>query len=459
MTTTYQNKYTPAYQDLIVACILKDPQFLVHTRDSLDRSFFTAADNQEIIDIVLKHYDKANKTPTQAELEQAAHSRSLAVGWQDAPLQELMKSIRARFDADLAYVSLEQIREDVSKFGRLQSLKSAIMDSISVIEAADRGEESADLESVERNVQRALTVGSVKDKGIKLLDFMAHPKSIVDNSKYSSPESRVTTGFPTIDRVLDGGPGGGEIVFVMAPSNKGKSMVLSNMAAAAFASGKKVVYFSFEMKEPELLARVTARLINQTPGQPTSPLVNDIKGQSVAYMNMAGSVVNYYKSLAAAELSVIYIKPSEATPNNLRSVLMNIQATEGWAPDVVFVDYLDEMTLPMGSMAKGDDSYAKYGQIASDLLSIAVDYACPLWTASQVNRDGYLQEPTLDTIGRSMQKIDKSEFVLTILQSDREKKENKLRLKILKNRRGPGVGHRFDCIADFTRATIQEIVG
>lgn len=457
MTTTYQNKYTAAYQDLIVACILKDPQFLVHTRDSLDRTFFTSSDNQEIIDISLKHYDKSAKTPTQPELEQAVLARATNVGWQEDSIRDLMKSIRSRFESDLALVSLEQIREDVSKFGRLQSLKSAIMDSIAVLEAADKGDDTANLEDVERHVRRALTVGAVKETGISLIDFMAHPKSIIDSSKYSSPEKRVTSGFPYIDQVLDNGLGGGEIGFVMAPSNRGKSMVLANMAAAAYASGKNVVYFSFEMKEPELLARITARLINQNPAQPTSPSINDIKGQSPAYMNMAGEVVKYFRSLGA-NLKTVYIKPSEATPNNLRSVLMNIQATEGWAPDVIYNDYIDEMTLPQGSGLSGDDSYNKFGQIASDLLSIAVDYECPLWTASQVNRDGYNQEPTMDTIGRSMQKVDRSEFVVTIIQSDREKKENKLRLKILKNRRGPGVGHRIECIADMQRATIYEIL-
>jgi replicative DNA helicase len=455
MSSTYQNKYTAAYQDLLVAAILKDPQFLVHTRDSLDRTFFTSSDNQEIMDIALKHYDKSAKTPTQTELEQALLARAVNVGWQEGSINELMNAVRSRFECDLSLVSLETIREDVSKFGRLQSLKSAIMDSIAVLEAADKGDDTANLEDVERHVRRALTVGAVKETGVSLLDFMAHPKSIIEASKYSSPERRVTTGFHYIDMVLDNGLGGGEIGFVMAPSNRGKSMVLANMAAAAFSSGKNVVYFSFEMKEPELAARITARLINQNPTQPVSPSINDIKGQSANYMNMAPDVVNYFRSINA-NLRIIYVKPSEATPNNLRSVLMNIQAIEGWAPDVVYVDYIDEMTLPASSKPKGDDSYSLYGQIASDLLSIAVDYSCPLWTASQVNREGYLQEPTMDTMGRSMQKADKAEFILTILQSDREKKEHKLRLKILKNRRGAGVGHRIECIEDFQRATIYE---
>lgn len=451
--SNYENKYTSAYQDLIVACALQDPQFLVQTRDSLDKSFFTDSDNQEIMSLALKHYDQAAKAPTRIELEQSMVVRAQTLGWSEQAVGSVLTAVGRRYESDLGQVSLERVRDDVATFGRLQSLKSAIMDSIAVIEAADRGDERANLEDVEKKVRKALTVGAVKELGINLLDFMAHPKSVVDASKFSSAASRVVSGFPTIDGVLDGGLGGGELGFVMAPSNRGKSMVLANMAAAAFRSGKKVVYFSFEMKEPEIAARITARLVNVQPAVAQSPMVNEIKGQSQSYLDMAGGAVEYYKG-TGADLRIVYIKPSEATPNNLRSVLMNIQATYGWSPDVIYVDYLDEMTLP--SSKHLDDSYNKYGEISSDLLSIAVDYSCPLWTASQVNREGYLQEPSLDTAGRSMQKIDKAEFVVTIVQSDGDKKQNRLFLKILKNRRGPGPGKRIECIADFTRSTISE---
>ena len=452
----YNSKFTESYQRLIVTAALQDSTFLAHTRESLDSKYFTSMDDQEVVRLVLKHYDEVLAPPAKVELEQSMSSRAKTLGWSDSATSSMMGVIGLLYDSKaLGQTSVEKLRDEVATFGRLQALKTAVMDSISTIQEVEAGSDSGSLEAVESNIRNALMVGACKNLGVDMFDFLERPKSIVEGNALSSTDKRVVSGYPTMDSVLEGGLGGGEVGFVMAPSNRGKSMVLANMAAAAFSQGKRCVYFSFEMKEPEIAARIASRLLNSTPEQPSTPTVNEIKTQSQKYLGIAKQVVQHFRSVGG-EARVVYIKPSEATPNNLRAVLMNIEATEGWRPDVVYVDYLDEMTLPAGSQIKGDDSYNKFGQIASDLLSIAVDFQCPLWSASQVNREGYNQEPSLETIGRSMQKIDKAEFVVTIIQSEAQKKQNKMQLKILKNRRGPGRGLYIPCVADLTRATISE---
>ena len=226
--------------------------------------------------------------------------------------------------------------------------------------------------------------------------------------------------------------------FVIAPSNRGKSMVLVNLAAASFRAGKKTIYFTFEMKEPEVASRMAACLTNCT--------IDQVQSGDLTYHQKIGEI-KYI--LDQRNCRIIYVKPSDATPSNLRAILMKIETMEGWKPQAIFVDYLDEM--PVAPSKNDDDNYNGYGKLASELLSIGVDYQCPVWSASQVNRSGYEGDPTLQSIGRSMQKVDKAEFVITIIL-DRDK----MILKILKNRRGPGVGMRIKCVPELEKAIIRE---
>ena len=262
----------------------------------------------------------------------------------------------------------------------------------------------------------------------------------------SSIDRRVATGYPTIDKILKGGLGGGEIGFVIAPSNKGKSMVLVNLAVAAFRAGKRTVYFSFEMKEPEIIGRMAAIISGCT--------IEQCQNEDPAYV---AKVQEIRFLIEQRQLQVIYIPPSQATPGNLRANLMWLQSVGGFAPEALFVDYLDEMPVAQGRKGDEESLYQGYGKLAADLLSIGVDYKCPVWSASQVNREGYNGSPSLHTIGRSMQKVDKAEFVIAVAQDDLQKNRNELNLKVLKNRRGPGVGLMIKCVADLSKAMIYEV--
>ena len=440
-------RFTAEYQSLIVSALLQDSTLLVSSRDALRPEYFENYSEQEIIRLLLEFFDKYRQKPGRDTVVQIVYDRATKIGLRDGDRDKLVTDLYRIYSIPLQTADIHRIRDQVAQFGRIQALKIAMMDSINLITDFEKGDDTVQLEGVEKKIQKALIVGAAKNIGIDLVTVLPNMRALCTESDLGSSDRRVSTGYQTMDRYLKGGLGGGEIAFVMAPSNKGKSMVLVNLAAAGFKQGKKVVYFSFEMKEPEIASRLAANMTNCE--------ISKVQENDCVYLQKIRDLSICFDK---RNLRIIYVKPSEATANNLRSILMSIETLEGWTPDLILVDYLDEMAVPPAGK-KGDDSYNAYGRLASELLDLAVVYRCPLWTASQVNRDGYDKEkaPSLDTIGRSMQKIDKAEFVVTIIQSESEAVEHKMQLKILKNRRGPGVGWRIPCRAELAKAQIYEV--
>jgi replicative DNA helicase len=388
--------------------------------------------------MLLEFYDRYLQKPSRDVLLQGLYDRSNRLGWDVKDRDRMVEHLHTIYTYPLQDADTKHVKDQIAQFGRIQALKGAMLESIAVVDDFDRGDERAKLESVEQKIRSALSVGSTKNLGISLSHVMQDMKSLCGTHDLAAIDRRVPTGYPSMDRCLKGGLGGGELGFVIAPSNRGKSMVLVNLAAASFRAGKKTIYFTFEMKEPEVASRMAACLTNCT--------IDQVQSGDLTYHQKIGEI-KYI--LDQRNYRIIYVKPSDATPSNLRAILMKIETMEGWKPQAIFVDYLDEM--PVAPSKNDDDNYNGYGKLASELLSIGVDYQCPVWSASQVNRSGYEGDPTLQSIGRSMQKVDKAEFVITIIL-DRDK----MILKILKNRRGPGVGMRIKCVPELEKAIIRE---
>ncbi|TXH14536.1 MAG: hypothetical protein E6R03_09105 [Hyphomicrobiaceae bacterium] len=440
-------QFTEQFQLLTVACILKDPTLLAEIRDAIKPEYFNSYSEQEIIRVATELFDKVHEKPSRDVLAQSLIDRANRLGWDPKDRDNLLSRLYSIYDLPLAEADVKHIRDKVASFGRIQACKLAMLESISMIEDFEKGSDKVNLADIETKVQRALSVGAEKRRGVNLSHALFNMKAVCSNHDLSSIDRRVATGYPSIDRMLKGGLGGGEIAFVIAPSNKGKSMILVNLAVAAFRANKKTVYFSFEMKEPEIVGRMAAIMSHCT--------IDQCQKEDPAYV----AKINELRFLVEQrQLQVIYIPPSQATPGNLRAILMWLQSVDGFTPDALFVDYLDEMPVPGNRRGEDDGLYQGYGKLASDLLSIGVDYKCPVWTASQVNREGYGDAgPTLATIGRSMQKVDKAEFVITLLQDELQYKKNELVIKVLKNRRGPGVGTKIKCVSDMTKALIYEL--
>ena len=70
--------------------------------------------------------------------------------------------------------------------------------------------------------------------------------------------NKIPTGWSSLTELLDGGWDLKTLNMIIGPSNSGKSLWLTNIAASAANHGKNVLYISLEMSEKKILKRIGA---------------------------------------------------------------------------------------------------------------------------------------------------------------------------------------------------------
>ena len=234
--------------------------------------------------------------------------------------------------------------------------------------------------------------------------------------------------YSTLDSALRGGLGGGQIGVVLGVTGRGKSMLLVNMAVAAAMQGKHVIYISNELQPYEVGVRALACL--------TKMPISEVEANTGDYQD----AVKGLSTALAGTLHLWYINPGSPV-SAVRSIVSRLQFEINSPPDVIFVDYADELA-PSRTAIKGEggeyNSYAAYGDVYSELIAIANDFKCPLWTASQVQRSAYADEiVNMSSVSDSVKKIQKAHVVMSLCQTPAEKETGRMKLWVEKVRNGP----------------------
>ncbi len=151
-----------------------------------------------------------------------------------------------------------------------------------------------------------------------------------------------------------------------------------------------------------------------------------------------------------------YVPSGVTTTKDLHAIIYSV--SRDYNMRAVFIDYLDLFTTGQKLELRFE-----LGQIAQSFKNFAIDYNVPVITATQLNREGYNSnaEPKLTQMGESMEKVNKSDFVLFLQDpptasknySDNNSKilYKQIRMTVLKQRNGK--------IGDSTNVLMVSTVG
>jgi len=315
---------------------------------------------------------------------------------------------------DIEHQKKESVKERAYNYFKSQKMKNTLIEL-----AVDWKKNTFD--SMKVKLEDALKAGEPKDVGHNyLLDV---EKRLKKNFRNPVPI------LPGLDEQIGGGVSAGELAVVMAPTGGGKSMMLVRNAVSALRAGKKVLYYSLELSEEAI-------------GQRFDACLNNIPLKDV--WNFKETIKETIKDLSGVGANVIIKRYPDgaATINNFYSHLDWLRCNENFIPDVIIVDYADNMK-----------ALQTYGELRHDLISIyrdlralAVEYGVPVLTASQTGRGGNnKQELSLDMIAEAWGKANIADIIIGIGRSPEQLRINEASLKILKNRNG-ATGGTFDMI-------------
>jgi archaellum biogenesis ATPase FlaH len=391
-------EYSPEIQKLFLELIMQDATSYVRIQniynpENFDRSLRDAAK------FIQQHSAEHKSLPTREQI--------LAVTGVDLqPIPDAVESHQ------------EWFMKEFEGFSRREELSRAIL------KAADLLEEG-NYDPVEKLIKDAVQISLTKDMGT---DYFADPRARID--RYFNSGGQVSTGWPTMDKILYGGMSRGELNIFAGGSGSGKSLVMMNIALSWLQAGLSGVYVTLELSEELVSLRTDAMLTSMG----TKEIRRDIETTELK-VKMVSKKAGQYR---------VKSFPAQSNINDIRAYLKEVQIQTGIRVDFVMVDYLD-LLMPVSVKVNPNDQFIKDKYVAEELRNLSQELGVLLVTASQLNRSA-VEEIEFDHshIAGGISKINTADNVFGIFTSRAMKERGRYQIQCMKSRSSTGVGMKID---------------
>ena len=385
-----------SFQKKIIILLINDKQFMQTINDIIEPEYFDSDADKWLVRNIKEYFGKYKTTPTMETLSieiKKINSDLL----QQTVIDNLKESYQLRNATDFEY-----IKEHALTFCKNQTLKTAIMDSVDLLERQD-------YDGIKVRIDEAMKAGTSKDLGHDYIKGL-------EERMTKTTRKTVSTGWDIIDEVMDGGLGAGELGVLVAPAGIGKTWCLQKIVQNAIKVGKKVVHYTLELNQEY----VGLRYDTIFSGVPTGDLKFRKEEVEKSLQQVKG------------QLLIKYFPTRSATVQTLNAHLKQCEIS-GFKPNLVIVDYADIMR----DVGNSKELRLQLGNIYEDLRGLAGEMEIPIWTASQANRSS-LEEDVIgaEKVAESYTKVMTADFVLSMSRKIEDKAANTARCHIIKNRFG-----------------------
>ena len=392
------NEYNVEVQKLFLEMMLNDAESFLRVQnifndENFDRGVRSAAT------FIKEHYENHGSLPI---LEQVVAASGVKLN----QLPELPEG------------NTEWFMEEFEAFTKKEELSRAILKSYDLLEKGEFG-------PVEKLIKDAVQISLQKDMGI---DYFESP--VDRNNRYFNSGGQVSTGWPSLDRILYGGFSRGELNIFAGGSGSGKSLVMMNIAISWLEQGLSGAYISLELGEELCGLRTDAML----SGMSTKEIRKDLDTAELK-VKMFGRKAGQYRIKAL---------PAQSTVNDVRSYLKEVQVQTNIKIDFVMVDYLD-LLMPVSAKVSPNDLFIKDKYVSEELRNLAKELNILFVTASQLNRSA-VEEAEFDHshISGGISKINTADNVFGIFTSRAMKERGRYQLQCMKTRTSNGTGQKIE---------------
>jgi replicative DNA helicase len=395
MTLSELNKYGPAFQVKVIHSLLERKEFLTNIYDILDSSYFDNQAHKWIIDNILKYYHEYHTTPTPEVLKSEYEKVTNDV--LKVSIREQLRDAYKTIATDSEYIESE-----FASFCKNQQLKKALLNSVDLLKAED-------YDSIRGLIDNALKAGMDKNIGHEYL------KDI--ETRYRQ-EQRITipTPWKEFNDILQGGLGNGDFGLIFGGPGAGKSWGLVALAGHAVKLGYNVVYYTLELGEDYVGRRFDAYF-------------TQIPANEVMYHK---DVIQETMDKLPGNLIIKEFAPGKAGISSVESHITKC-GDLGTKPDLVVIDYVDLLRSNKTNRERKDE----IDDIYTSTKGLARELDIPIWSASQVNRQG-AQDDIIEghKAAGSYDKMMITDFCASISRKAKDKQSGVGRFHIMKNRYG-----------------------
>ncbi len=215
-------EFGTSFQSKVIASCLIDSTFLQTIMEVLQPEYFESDSNKWLIKEINDYFLKYKTTPTLEAIKIAVDDVENDV-FKLSIVEALKDAWRHREANDLQFV-----QEKTLDFCKNQVLKSAIMESVSLLE-------NQNYDGIKTVIDAAMKAGTAVDIG--------HDYNVgIEERLTKSTRVTIKTPWDITNEIMDGGLGEGELGVVVAPAGVGKTWLLQSLAAGAIKRGITVVH-------------------------------------------------------------------------------------------------------------------------------------------------------------------------------------------------------------------------
>ena len=243
----------------------------------------------------------------------------------------------------------------------------------------------------------------------------------------NNPEAKISTGWQGLDHYTNGGllKSGKMLAVFAGQAGLGKSLFLSNITVNLLKQNLSVVVISLEMSQDVYATRFDAHISNSN--------INQLKENQETAIDR---IKTFYQKYPKANLFIKEYPPRSIKTADIQNYLENLK-NEGHHIDVIVIDYLN-LVLPR---TKSDNMYKDGLMVSEELRALSYEFSVPVITATQVNSEGMNNESVgMENISESRGIAHTADFIGALYQTDDDRENSIINMRIIKNRLGGQVG-------------------
>lgn len=403
-------------QKMVLAWMCRSIRFMASVCSSLEPKCFTNVYLQIIASISQVYFLRYKKLILPEYLYDLA-SKYLE---KDDRLDEIELTQHIR---DLFQVSLpdsdDYLLERTHRFLQLRRLERTLSDSVNRLRE--------EWDEFEIGKCKAEILRSCADN-LGSLVLYNHQESLrerLDNLAIEKETGIKTVVCPQLDKSTDGGMRKGELLTVIGPTGKGKTLILVNFAKGGLILGKKVLYVTCETSAEVICQRMDSSISGMTR--------SDIRHNPE---RMRQILDRYYSTFPGGALYVAQYPSGAATVETIEGLLNDLRIQHSFSPEILLVDYADLLKPSYQQQQRRFE----LTQIYTDIRGLCVSYGLAGFTASQSNRLSYFEEVIdVQHVAEDIGKAQISDIILTLNQTkqERERDPEVMRFFVAKNRNNP----------------------
>ena len=395
----------------ILSNLLLNEEYTRRVLPFIKEDYFKEFTYKFVFSTIKKYIDKYNAVPSTEALIIDFESRDDLSEQVFKDGNELIRDLKRDENTDI-----EWLVDQSEKFCQEQALYNALSESIKVING---NEATMSKGAIPDMLTKALAVSFDTNVGHDFVEDWEHRYEL-----YHTKEDKLPFDLEYFNKITKGGLSRKTLNICLAGTGVGKSMFMCHCAAKNLEDGKNVLYITLEMAEERIAERVDANLLDTNLDE-LHDLPHDVYEKKI----------NRVKEKTFGKLIVKEYPTASASANNFRYLLNELKMKKNFAPDVIYIDYINICASSRIKTGANVNSYTYVKAIAEELRGLAVEMNVPIVSATQTNRTGFSSSDVgLEDVSESFGLPATADFMFALITNDKLAQFNQILVKQLKNR-------------------------